>query len=322
MARFILRRMLWLLPTLIIITFVVYVACRIGWNPEASYLRANPRASAKKLQEFRDINGLYPGFGGYLRGYREWLWNFVRGPSHWPRSIRGGEVWEPLRYAFFNTLRLAGIATVVGIGFGVSVGILAGRKPGGWLDTMLNTVAFFVGAVPPFVSGVIMQLAFAVSLGWLPPAGVYSAGHQGFDLFLMIKHLTLPVMVVAVQTIAQYARYTRASMLDVSSADYLRTARAKGIPERQVLVKHNVRNAMLPVVTVLGLDFGQLIGGLIITENIFEYPGMGVYFINSALAGDFPKLLPFLVLITISVILFNLIADVMYAVLDPRIRLA
>jgi peptide/nickel transport system permease protein len=316
------RRILWLPPTLLLITFLVYVACRIGWNPEASYLRANPRASEKKLEQFREINGLYPGFGGYLRGYREWLWNFVRGPGHWPKSIKGGEVWEPLRYSFFNTLRLAGIAAVLGIGLGVGVGILAGRKPGGWFDSLLNTVAYFVGAVPPFVSGVILQLAFAVSLGWLPPAGVYPAGQRGFDLILMLKHLMLPVAVVAVQTIAQYARYTRASMLDVSSADYMRTARAKGIPERQVLFRHNVRNAMIPVVTVLGLDFGQLLGGLIITENVFEYPGMGVYFIDSALTGDFPKLLPFLVVITISVIMFNLIADVLYAVLDPRIRLA
>ncbi len=322
MRRFIVRRLLWLAPTLLIITFVVYVACRIGWNPEASYLRANPRATPKKLAQFREVNGLYPGFGGYLRGYREWLWNFLQGPGNWPRSIKGGgEVWEPLRYAFFNTLRLAGISTVLGIGLGVGVGILAGRKPGGWLDSSLNTIAFFVGAVPPFVSAVILQLAFAVSLGWLPPAGVYPAGHRGFDLITMIKHLTLPVVVVAVQTISQYARYTRASLLDVSSADYLRTARAKGIPERQVLFGHQFRNALLPIVTVLGLDFGQLIGGLIITENIFEYPGMGVYFIRSSIDGDFPRLLPFLVVITVSVIFFNLVADVVYALLDPRIRL-
>lgn len=322
MARFIVRRLIWMAPTILVVTFVVYVACRIGWNPVASYQRANPRAGEKRLQEFREHNGLYPGFDGYIRGYFEWLWNFVRGPDHWPRSIKGGgEVWEPLRYSIFNTLRLTGIAAGLGIGLGVSLGIIASRRPGGWLDSFVNTTAFFVGGVPPFVSAVLLQLVFAVELGWLPAAGVYPPGHQGFDLFEMIKHLILPVIVVAIQTIAQYARYTRASVLDVSSADYLRTARSKGIPERQVLFAHSVRNALIPIVTIIGLDIGQLIGGLIITENIFNYPGMGVYFVDAATLGDFPKLLPFLVLVTVSVIVFNLIADVAYAYLDPRIRL-
>ncbi len=322
MARFIVRRLLWMFPTVLVVTFLVYVAVRIGWNPVASYQRANPRAGEKRLQQYREDNGLYPGPGGYVRGYFEWLWNFVRGPSHWPKSIKGGgEVWEPLRYSFFNTLRLAGIAAVLGIGIGIGLGILASRRPGGWLDTTVNTTAFIVGGIPPFVSAVMLQLAFAVSLGWLPPAGVYPPGQRGFDLLLMIKYLTLPVIVVVIQTIAGYSRYTRASVLDVASADYLRTARSKGISESRVLFHHSVRNALIPVVTVIGIDFGALIGGLIITENIFNYPGMGVYFIDAALLGDFPKLLPFLVIIVVSVIMFNLLADIAYALLDPRIRL-
>ena len=311
-----------MIPSILVVTFAVYVACRIGWNPVASYSRANPRASQAKVDEFIQENGLYPGFKGYIKGYFEWLGNFLQGPSHWPKSIQGnGEVWEPLRYAFFNTLRLAGTAAILGIGVGISLGIIASRHPGGWLDTFVNTTAFFVGGIPPFVSAVIFQMVFAVQLGWLPPAGVYPPGHEGFDLLEMIKHMILPVMVVAIQTIGQYSRYTRASVLDVSSSDFLRTARSKGIPERRVMWRHSVRNALIPIVTIIAIDIGALIGGLIITENIFNYPGMGVYFIKAATIGDFPKLLPFLVIITISVILFNLISDVLYAYLDPRIRL-
>ena len=322
MARFIVRRLLWMIPSILIVTFLVYVACRIGFNPVASYSRANPRASQAKVDEFIQANGLYPGFKGYIKGYFEWLGKFVQGPSAWPKSIQGnGEVWEPLRYSFFNTLRLAGTAAVLGISIGVGLGIVASRKPGGWLDTFVNTTAFFVGGIPPFVSAVIFQLVFAVQLAWLPPAGVYPPGHEGFDLLEMIKHMILPVAVVAIQTIGQYSRYTRASVLDVSSSDFLRTARSKGIPERRVMWRHSVRNALIPIVTIIALDFGGLIGGLIITENIFNYPGMGVYFIDAVNIGDFPKLLPFLVLVTISVILFNLLADVLYAYLDPRIRL-
>jgi peptide/nickel transport system permease protein len=322
MIRFIIRRALWTIPTIVLVTFLVYCAVRIGWDPVASYMRANPRASKAKIADYREVNGLYDGFGGFLRGYKEWGWRFLRGPSQWSRSIKGrSEVWPPLRYAIFNSLRLGIVAAIVGIGVGLSLGILAARRPGGWFDTSMNTGAFFLGSIPPFVSGVVLQLVFAVQLGWLPPVGIYPPGHVGFDLWLTIKHLILPVSVVAIQTISAYSRYMRASLLDVSSADYLRTARAKGISENAVLRRHGVRNALIPVVTVLAIDIGGLVGGLIITENIFNYPGMGVYFIRASNNGDFPQMMPYLVIIVASVLLFNLIADLAYAYLDPRIRL-
>ena len=133
--------------------------------------------------------------------------------------------------------------------------------------------------------------------------------------------MVLPVAVVAIQTIGDYSRFTRASVLDVSSSDFLRTARSKGISERRVLWRHTFRNALIPIVTIAALGLGQMLNGLIITENIFNYPGMGVYFIKAANDGDFPKLLPFLVIVTVWVIVFNLIADISYAYLDPRIKL-
>ena len=123
MLRFILRRLLWLIPTVIFVTFLVYVAVRVGWDPVQSYVRANPRASDKKIEQYREVNGLYEGFGGYVRGYLEWLWAFVQGPDHWPRSIKGRSlVYPPLRYAIFNTLRLAGIASLLGWGLGLTIG--------------------------------------------------------------------------------------------------------------------------------------------------------------------------------------------------------
>ncbi|MGD9999643.1 MAG: ABC transporter permease [Ilumatobacteraceae bacterium] len=322
MIRFILRRLMWFIPTIVFVTFIVYVTVRIGWDPVASYKRANPRATNAKLDEYREINGLYDGAWGYVRGYYEWLKGFVQGPSHWSRSIKGrAEVWPPLRYAIFNTIRLGAIAAALGITVGLSLGVLAARRPGGRFDTAVNSAAFFLGAVPPFVSGVLLQLVFAVQLGWLPPSGVYPPGHEGFDLWLMVKFLILPVSVVAIQTIAAYSRYMRASLLDVSSADYLRTARAKGLPERQILMHHGVRNALIPVVTVIAIDIGAVLGGLIITENIFNYPGMGVYFLKSVADGDFSRLMPYLVIVVAAVLLFNLLADLAYAYLDPRIRI-
>ena len=134
--------------------------------------------------------------------------------------------------------------------------------------------------------------------------------------------MILPVTAVAIQTVSGYARFMRASLLDVRSMDYVRTARAKGLGEWTILRRHGVRNAMIPMATIIGLDLGQLLGGLIITENIFNYPGTGKYFLEASFSGDLPLLMPFLVMLTTSVLLFNLLADVSYAKLDPRIRLA
>lgn len=310
-----------MVPTIVLITMMVYVFVRIGWNPVESYKRANTRVTAKKIQEYKDTNFLYDGFTGFLRGYFKWAESFVRGP--WLRTIKGrAEVWPELRYSIFNTLRLAGTASVIGILVGLSLGTLAARRPGGIFDTVVNLGAYMVGAIPPFVSGVMLKLIFAVELGWLPSGGVYPPGQDGFDLPLMIKHMVLPVTAVAIQTISGYARFMRASLLDVKSMDYVRTARAKGLSEGKILMRHGVRNAMNPMATVICLDLGQLIGGLIITEAIFNYPGVGMYFIKHATAGDLPALMPFLVLIVSSVLIFNLIADLSYARLDPRIRLA
>ena len=191
----------------------------------------------------------------------------------------------------------------------------------------MNSLALVGLAVPPFVSALLLQMFFAVQWQkWFgeslfPTSGVYPPGHSGFDLALMAKHMVLPVTVVAVQSMAVYARYMRSSLLDVLGSDYMRTARSKGISERAVLVRHGLRNALIPVTTLAFLDAGAIVGGLIITEGIFEYPGMGKFFLTAYSNGDFPELMPWMFVIVTSVVLFNLLADIAYAVLDPRIAL-
>ena len=208
--------------------------------------------------------------------------------------------------------------------------MFAALKPGSLRDGTVNTTALVMLSIPPFVTAVILQMVFAVytrewfpEQEWLhfPTSGVYPPGQQGFDLGAMAEHLVLPVTVVAIQGVAVYTRYMRASLLDVLNSDYLRTARAKGVSERTVLVRHAMRNAMLPIVTLAAIEFGALFAGLIITENIFEYPGMGMYFLTAYSNGDFPELMPWMVIVVLAVIIFNLLADLSYAVLDPRIRL-
>jgi peptide/nickel transport system permease protein len=287
-------------------------------------LRLNPRASQKKIQQYKDANGLN---GNLVSQYFNWLHNFVT--FNWGRSIKGSRpVWPELKAAMANTLVLGIISTVVGIVVGLAIGIVSAMRPGSAFDQGSTTGAFVGISVPPFVAAIVLQLFFAITLTrWLgtdhpilPTSGIYPPGHKGFDPVLRAKYLVLPVIVVSIQIIAVYSRYMRASLLEVKNSDYLRTARAKGISERRILVRHALRNALIPIVTVAAINIGGIIGGLIITERIFENRGMGDFFLTAYTNGDFPQLMPWMVFVTLGVILANLFADVLYAVLDPRIR--
>jgi peptide/nickel transport system permease protein len=321
--RYVLRRLAWAIPTLIFVTFLVYIALRIGTDPVASYKRINPRATKAKIAQYIEVNGLDPN---YVRGYFRWLGNFVT--LDWPRSIKGSrEVWPQLKDSLANTIRLGVAASGVGIVIGLALGIFAALRPGGRRDVAVNTAAFVGISIPPYVSAILFQLLFAVYWSrWFgstlfPTSGVYPPGQMGFDLGLMLKHMVLPTFVVAIQIIAVYSRYMRSSLLEVLSSEYMRTARSKGISEARVLFRHGLRNALIPVVTIAALDVGAIVGGLIITENVFSYPGMGKYFLSAFGEGDFPLLMPWMVIIVASTLFFNLLADISYAWLDPRIRL-
>jgi peptide/nickel transport system permease protein len=319
----VLRRLAWAIPTLIFVTFLVYIALRIGTDPVESYKRINPRASKAKIAQYIEVNGLDPNF---VRGYFRWLGNFVT--LDWPRSIKGSrEVWPQLKDSLANTIRLGVAASGVGIIVGLALGVFAALRPGGRRDVAVNTAAFVGISIPPYVSAILFQLLFAVYWSrWFgstlfPTSGVYPPGQMGFDLGLMLKHMVLPTLVVAIQIIAVYSRYMRSSLLDVLNSEYMRTARSKGISEVRVLFRHGLRNALIPVVTIAALDIGAIVGGLIITENVFSYPGMGKYFLSAFGEGDFPLLMPWMVIIVASTLFFNLLADISYAWLDPRIRL-
>jgi ABC-type dipeptide/oligopeptide/nickel transport system permease component len=235
-----------MIPSLLVVTFVVYVVCRIGWNPVASFSKANPRASQKQIDEFVQANGLYPGVKGYTGA--EWLGKFLQGPAlaeehqgNGGCGSRCGTCLQHLRPPAPQPSSASGPAS--------AYGILASRHPGGWLDT-LSTPALFHRGIPLRVRR-IFQLVFAVQLGWLPPAGV-SAGHEGFDLVEMIN-MILPVTVVAIQTIGQYARYRARCSTCRRPTSCARTL--KGIPERRVW-RHSVRTLIL-IVTIIALDIGS-----------------------------------------------------------------
>jgi peptide/nickel transport system permease protein len=220
------------------------------------------------------------------------------------------------------------VSFIVSLLIGISVGTFSAVRQYSLFDYLTTGSAFLGLSMPVFWFALVLQIVFGLYLtNWLHlsqpiffTAGIFSPGTQGFDLVDRIRHLVLPVIVLSVQIVALYSRYMRAGMLEVLHSDYLRTARAKGLPERSVILGHAMRNALVPLVSIAAIDVGTLAGGLIVTETIFAWPGMGSLFIESMRNGDYSVILPWMMVVVAFVIAFNLVADILYAVLDPRIR--
>ena len=210
----------------------------------------------------------------------------------------------------------------------IFVGVYSAVRQYSALDYTFTGLSFIGLALPPFWFGLIAIQFLAVGpKQWFnlsePPfffVGLHGTGNTGVNLDYF-RHLALPVLTLTVQIIAGWSRFQRASMLDVMSADYIRTARAKGVPRKRVVIRHGLRNALIPLVTVMALDIGALFGGLIITEKIFSIPGMGRLFFDSLIAGDATVLVAWTIVVAFFIVLFNLLADLLYGFLDPRIRL-
>ena len=203
----------------------------------------------------------------------------------------------------------------------VPVGVLAALKPYSWFDYLATGVAFIGLSMPVFWFGLLMILLFSVQLGWLPTSGIATIG-SGFDPGDRLKHLIMPATVLALVFAGGYTRYLRSSMLEVILQDYVRTARAKGLRERVVISRHALRNALIPLITLLALDIPELFTGAVVTETIFAWPGMGRLYLESLARLDYSVLMAILTVSAALVILSNLLADVLYAYLDPRIRYA
>ena len=288
MIRFVFRRLLWTIPTLLL----DHVP-RLRRHPHRHRSGAELPAAQPAGQPGQDpaVQGGQRAHGQRSSRSTSTGWA-TSSPFNWGRSIKGSRpVWpSSCKAAMANTIVLGGLATFVGIIVGLGIGILSALRPRSLFD-QTSTTGAFVGHLGPALRR--RRPAAAVVRHHTHPLvrprhsrccrrrGSIQPGHKGFDLVLRLKHLILPVIVVAIQIIAVYSRYMRASLLEVSNSDYLRTARAKGISERRILVRHALRNALIPIVTVAAIDIGGIIGGLIITERIFEYRGMGDFFLTA-----------------------------------------
>jgi peptide/nickel transport system permease protein len=321
--RYVLRRFLFSIPVLLVASILVFVVVKASSSPVACQA-ANPRFNAADCRKLMQDLGLDKS--GYHQ-YIAWISHFARGD--WGVSlITQQPVAADIREALANSAVLGLTGTALSLLIGISIGLYSSLRQYSLFDHVATSGAFVGLSIPNFWFALMLQVFFGLYLTrWLHlgtpllyTAGMSRPGAIGFNLLDRLRHLALPVIVLAVQEIAIYSRYMRASMLEVMQSDYLRTARAKGLSERRVVVRHAVRNALIPLTTVAALSIGSVAGGLIITETIFQWPGMGRFFIQAMTNGDYPQVLPWVMITVSMVILFNLVADVMYAVLDPRIR--
>ena len=316
--------MLWAIPVLIIGSFLMFLALHMTTDPVAAAKHHNVTPEA--LAKFKHDLGLDQSL---LSQYWTFLSNFFRG-NFGTSYTSQAPVWPELRTALVNTIVLAFAAAAVYITVGVILGIISAVRQYSWFDHATTGASFIGLSLPPFVFalicivfvGTFYQKHFHSSTPLLPfVGGVYSPSTEGFNLADRARHLVLPVLVLSVQEIAIYSRYMRTGMLETLNSDYLRTARAKGISEKRVIFRHAFRNALIPLTTFTAIDIGALAGGLIITEYIFGYRGMGLYFLENYHNADYPALLPWMMFVIVFVVVFNVLADLSYAWLDPRIRL-
>lgn len=251
--------------------------------------------------------------------YFKWLGNMAKGDFGNSLIKRGVPVSELIMNRLPNTLLLMIVSTLLAALIAIPFGIYSAMRPYSKLDYTVTVGSFLGIATPNFWFGLMLIMLFSVNLGWFPTGGV-STLNAPFSIWDRIHHLILPAIVLATADMAALTRYTRSSMLDVLKQDYIRTALSKGFKEKKVVLKHGLRNGMIPIVTLFGLMLPSFIGGAAITEKIFAWPGIGSLFIDSAFQRDYPVIMALTVVSAIFVVIGNLLADILYAIFDPRIE--
>jgi len=332
MFRFIVRRLLQVIPTLLGLSLLLFVWLhRLPGGPETALLgeRGTPETRAMVRRQLGLDQPIWVQYGRFMKRLLS---------GNLGNSI---DTKQPVMQEFLDrfpgTVELTFASLIFAIGLGIPLGYLAARKRASWLDNMSVAGSLVAVCVPIFFLGYLIKQLFAVNLGWFPPTGrqdvTINATHVTnffvLDGFLTgewdaawdaIMHLVLPGLTLASIPLAIIVRITRASVLEVLGEDYVRTARAKGLTERRIRGRHILRNAMLPVVTVLGLLTGGLLSGAVLTETVFAFTGIGLFIRQSIDNRDYPVMMGFIMIIALIYVLVNLIVDVSYSLIDPRVR--
>lgn len=314
MLRYLVRRLLLLALTLLITSVVVFGLTQLLPGDVARLILgrdARPEA-LENLREDLGLNDPMP------TQYVNWLTGFVVGD--WGTSFSGGNA--PVRPLVTdrlgNSLRLAGFTLLISIPLSILLGVISGLNENKWIDNLISLVTLSVVGLPEFVTGLVLINVFALGFGWFPASSNVT---PGAPLGEWLRMLILPATAATFVLLAYVIRMTRAGVIDELKKPYVRTAILKGMPQRQVIFKHVLRNALLPTITVIALSFGWLIGGLIVIENVFSFPGLGRLMTDAVERKDIPLMQAVVMVIIFFIALANLAADVIYALVNPRIRL-
>ena len=313
MSRFLLGRLIQACGVLFVVSVITFVLIHAA--PGGPAILLQPDLTREQMRELRAELGLEDPLPVQ---YGRWLGNLAQGRLG--RSLSQGlPVTTLIADRLPATLILSGAALLLTLVLGIPLGVLSAVKRNGLLDYLVTGLAFLGMSVPVFWFGIILIIIFSVELGLLPSAGMYTLG-EPFSAADRLRYLIMPTAVLAIANLAQITRYTSSSMLGTLTEDYVRTARAKGLAERAVLVRHVLRAALVPVVTVVGLLLPRLVAGAAITEAIFAWPGMGRLAVDAAVQRDYPLIMGITLMISAIVVLSNLVVDVIYGWIDPRIR--
>lgn len=316
MGQYIQRRVALSLPILLVITALIFTLLQLTpGDPLDSYIPPDqPLPEAQREVIRRELGLDQPPVIRYVFWLRETAQGNLGFRSKTPEPVLGA-----IQRSLGPTLLLMGTAMGIGISLGLVLGVIAALKQYSWLDTLLTVFAFLGVSMPVYLAGLIGLYFFAMKLGWFP-AGGFSTPGQPAMIGDRLHHLVLPASIISLNYVASTMRYTRSAMLDVLGQDYVRTARAKGLFEAVVVQRHALRNALLPVVTIIGTYLPALLGGAVFIESIFSWPGMGRLYLDGVESRDYPLIMGLTLVLAVAILVANLLTDLAYAVIDPRIR--
>lgn len=329
MVKYTIKRLLYSALILFFVLFIIYsLMCAMpsGYiEQKAIELASRPGAGKSADEWLADLNAQYGMDQGVVKGYFTWLGTALSGNfgESWKWTKPATEVFNEV---IWNSFALSAVSFVIYVMIAIPLGIAAARKQYGFTDYFATVFSMICISMPTFFVATLLRMIFAVKLGWLPLSGMQGRTYHtlsDFGKFLDVaKHMILPCITLVIISIGSLMRYTRTNMLEVLNSDYIRTARAKGVSERKVINHHAFRNTLVPLVTILGGSLPGLFGGALITETIFELRGIGYASYNAMVAGDIPFTMFYLGFMAILTLLGNLIADLLYAAVDPRVRLS